>query len=107
MEIKVEGSLGESWIRQKAINDMKMFEQLGEAFEKEIRLRANDIIQKMQKEFGADIFEFNRKVRQKENRYWKTVEDDWDGKGGVFSKAEVTVNAKVEIRHYMLNEKLN
>jgi spore germination protein len=107
VEIRAEGSLGESWVRNIEINDVKMFEQLGGAFEQEIKSKANDIIKKMQEEFGADVFEFNRKVKQKNNRYWKTVKDDWDGKDGVFSKAEVTVNAKVEIRHYMLNEKLS
>jgi spore germination protein len=107
VEIRAEGSLGESWNHNIDISEEDIIGKIEQAFEQEIELVAKNIINKMQQEFSADIFEFNEKVRQKNNQYWKKNQDNWDGKDGMFSKAEVKVNAKVRIRHYMLNEKLS
>ncbi|WP_413379140.1 Ger(x)C family spore germination protein [Alkalihalobacillus sp. 1P02AB] len=104
VEIKAEGSLGEVWLEHININDMRVMEELERAFEAEIQSKVTTIIKKMQEEFAADIFEFNEKVRQKNYRYWKTVQDDWDGENGMFQNADITVNPKVKIRHYMLAE---
>jgi hypothetical protein len=61
----------------------------------------------MQEEFHADIFGLLVQVKQKDYDYWEKVRMEWDGEKGKFSKSNITVNAKVELRHYMLQERLD
>lgn len=106
VDVRVEGVLAESWLSDLEINDESTIQKLEVEVENEIERQSNQIIQKMQNEFHTDVFEFYLIVRQKQYDYWKTVKDNWDGKGGAFKEAVVNVNASVKIRHYMLNEKL-
>ncbi len=106
IKVRAEGSIGDSWLHDVEISDEKAIKELEKLVEEEIKAQANQIIDKMQNEFHADIFDFHTKVKQKQYNYWKSVEDDWDGEGGEFEKAEININTKVKIRHYMLNEKL-
>ncbi len=106
VEVRAEGAFGESWLHDVEIADEKTLEELEARVEKEIIHQVEQIIDKMQNEFHADIFGFYKKVKQKEYSYWKTVDDQWDGKGGEFEASKVNVNAKVKIRHYMLNERV-
>ncbi|MGO4887457.1 Ger(x)C family spore germination protein [Anaerobacillus sp. MEB173] len=107
VEIRAEGIFGESWFRGVEISDPKIQDQLSDAVAKRIEQQATMIIDKMQNEFHVDPFEFWREVRKKDYKYWKKIEDKWDGADGEFAKADITVNANVKIRHYMLNERLD
>ncbi|OLO39187.1 hypothetical protein BTR23_09020 [Alkalihalophilus pseudofirmus] len=106
VEIRAEGAFGESWLHGVEISDEETLRELEGHVQKAIQRQADRIIAKMQNEFHTDIFGFHNLVRQQQYNYWKTIDDAWDGEGGVFSDAEVNVNALVKIRHYMLNEKL-
>jgi spore germination protein len=106
VEIRLEGTFGENWIHRIDINDQKTLQKLEDAVEKKIKEQATSVIQKMQNEFYADIFEFGKQVKQKEYQYWQKIKNDWDGKDGKFQSAEINVTAKVEIRHFMTEEKL-
>ncbi|OIJ16561.1 hypothetical protein BKP37_04815 [Anaerobacillus alkalilacustris] len=106
IDIKAEGFLGESWLGDIELSE-DMNEKLEVAVEKEIEHLAKNIIDKLQHEFHADIFGLYKKVKQKNYRYWKGIEENWGGEGGLFSKATIDVSAKVKIRHYMTEEKVS
>jgi spore germination protein len=107
VKIKAEGTLGESWIHNLEIDDQKTILKLQKAVADKIKKQATHTINTMQKEYHADIFDFVQQVKQKEYDYWEKTRKEWDGKDGEFSKAEITVEAEVQIRHYMLNKSLD
>jgi spore germination protein len=102
--IKSEGMFSESWIQEPPVNDIEGIKKLETAAEQEIVRQAEHILEKMQNEYYADVFRLWREVKINDNKYWKTIEGNWDGEDGEFTKANITVSAEVEIRHYMLNE---
>ena len=61
-----------------------------------LKTQVEDVIKKVQKEYGADIFGFGSKVNQKDPEVWKRIGNDWDKK---FKNLEVSVDAKVHIRN--------
>ncbi|OIJ21935.1 hypothetical protein BKP45_04450 [Anaerobacillus alkalidiazotrophicus] len=106
IEIMTEGFLGESWLGDIELSE-DMNEMLEIAVKEQIEHLAKNIIHKTQSEFHADIFGLFKEVKQNNYRYWKGIEDNWDGEGGMFSKATIDVSAKVKIRHYMTEEKVS
>ncbi|UTR10087.1 Ger(x)C family spore germination protein [Evansella sp. LMS18] len=102
--IKSEGMFSESWIHDPPVNDTEGIKKLEAAAEQEIVRQAEHTLEKMQNEYYVDVFRLWREVKTNDNKYWKTIEGNWDGKDGVFSNASITVSAEVKIRHYMLNE---
>lgn len=55
-----------------------------------------ETIEKVQAEFGVDIFGFGTILRENEPKTWKLVEDDWEN---YFKTLKVSVNTKVHIRN--------
>ncbi|MBU8905469.1 Ger(x)C family spore germination protein [Desertibacillus haloalkaliphilus] len=106
VEIRVEGAFTESWIHDLEVGDPGVLRQLEDEIAAEIRRQVEETIEKMQTEFHADVFDFLKEVRKTNYDYWKTVKDEWDGEDGEFKDTEVSVDAKVKIRHYMLKERL-
>ncbi|AXF57436.1 Ger(x)C family spore germination protein [Salicibibacter kimchii] len=106
IHIQTEGLLAEKWIDGIEINNPKTLIHLEEAVEQEMKKKAEEVIQKMQEEYQADVFEFLQYVRVKEYNYWNEINEDWDGDGGPFSEANINVDIEAKIRNYMLNEKL-
>jgi spore germination protein len=106
VEIRAEGAFTENWIPNIEITDQKTIVKLEEAVAKRINDQTTKLIKKMQNEFYTDFISFGQKVKMKDYSYWKTVKDRWDGEDGEFSKAKIQVNTKIQIRHYMINEKL-
>ncbi|WP_025027595.1 Ger(x)C family spore germination protein [Caldalkalibacillus mannanilyticus] len=106
IEVKTEGAFVENWIHAIEINDQATLEKLEEAISAQIEKQITRLLEKMQKEYHVDIFELYKYVKQKDYNYWKKAKGTWDGENGGFSKATFDVKAEVQIRHYMLNEKL-
>ncbi|EGL83066.1 germination protein, Ger(x)C family [Caldalkalibacillus thermarum TA2.A1] len=107
VEIRAEGSLGESWLHQYKIDDEQNISKLEQAVARKIEEQANRVLRKMQTELYTDIFQFGQKIKHKDYAYWKQIKENWDGENGEFSKAEMGITANVRIRHYMLGERLN
>ncbi|ARK30182.1 Ger(x)C family spore germination protein [Halalkalibacter krulwichiae] len=104
--IKAEGFFVENWIEPITLESLETIGKLEKAVEEEIVRQSTKIVEKMQKEFYADIFKFYEEVKIKDYRYWQEIRDHWDGKGGAFSNATININADVKIRHYMPHEEL-
>lgn len=106
INLRAEGFFVENWLDDIVIGEEETNKKLAAAVEKEIERLASKLVEKMQSEFQADIFELSKIVKKKNYRRWKEMKDKWDGKDGYFSKANIEINAKVKIRHHMLIEQL-
>lgn len=106
VNIKAEGTLGESWIHEIDLNEEQTVENISNAIAQRIEESSSKIIARMQEEFHVDVFEFGSLIKRQDYPYWQKIRKQWDGKDGEFSKAEIKVTAEVQVRHYMLNEKL-
>lgn len=67
--------------------------------EKELNRHAEETvlrtIEKVQKEYGTDVFGFSDAIRRTDLSLWRSVKDDWETQ---FREAEVSVNAKLTVR---------
>ncbi len=59
-----------------------------------LKREMENVIKKVQTEYGADIFGFGNDIRKKNNKLWKSVSSYWDA---LFPTLDVTVHAKVNI----------
>lgn len=64
-------------------------------FEQHLEKQVLQTIQKVQKEFGVDIFGFGEVIHRKHPYYWKTIKRDWN-KQFASSNMTVKVNLKIE-----------
>jgi len=76
--------------------DQKYLNRIEELAELEWQRRALNIVDKMQREFKVDIFDFGGMVARKYPDYWEKVKDDWDEK--FFSEVKVDFKVTAEIR---------
>ncbi len=106
IEIKAEGFFTENWLEGIDIGEQEEIEKVEDALEEEIERLASKIVEKMQNEYHADIFELYKTVQRKNYARWKDVEDDWDGEDGYFSNANIEISVKAKIRHYMTKQQL-
>lgn len=104
VEIRVEGWLVESWLDGIDIDDLNTIEQLEGEVSRTIHAQTTELVQKMQDDYHADIFECHQHVKQNDYEYWKQIEDQWDGQDAAFSKAQFNINVETKIRHHMLQE---
>lgn len=104
IKLKAEGFFVDNLLNDIDIGEEETNKKLEAAVAKEIERLATEIIEKMQSEFQADIFELSKIVKNKNYRRWKEMKDKWDGEDGYFSKANIEINTKVKIRHHMLIE---
>ena len=54
-----------------------------------------DLIKKVQNEFGVDIFDFSRYVKAQQPELWDKVKGDWDK---VFNEVKFNINVDVLIK---------
>ena len=78
------------------VNHTKNVKFLEKKFEKQIKEQVLQTIQKVQKEYGIDIFGFGEVIHRKHPQQWKTLKKDWDE---TFKKAEVSLNVDITIKH--------
>ncbi|NLY43939.1 MAG: Ger(x)C family spore germination protein [Clostridiaceae bacterium] len=95
VEIKVKGNYAENVDihTHGELND-SFLNSLETEFAKEIEKICMQTIERMQKEYGADIFRFGNVLRYKEPAYWKNVSNRWDS---IFPNVDIQVKADVSI----------
>lgn len=59
-----------------------------------ISQKASELIKRMQKEYGADIFGFGNKVHIEYPDYWRKIENEWES---YFSEIQFTIKPTVQI----------
>lgn len=70
--------------------------RLERSTEKTLKKQIESLIEKVQSEYGVDVFGFGAKLREDKNEVWKDVSSNWEE---VFKNLEVDVTTKVHIRN--------
>ena len=90
---------GEGIIRENNTNlDLTQSENLALLellLEKRVEKQAYQTIEKVQKQYGTDIFGFGEVIHQKYPSQWKVLKKNWDNQ---FKKVEVSVHSNLIIR---------
>ncbi|GHI01316.1 Ger(x)C family spore germination protein [Neobacillus kokaensis] len=68
---------------------------LNKKFEKVAEKQVQRTIEKVQKEYGQDIFGFGEAIHRKHPIRWKTLKDNWDQ---TFPKTKISVTAQIKIK---------
>lgn len=96
ISISIDGNYAEnvSMSSQQRISSdyLKSVEKL---FSSYIEKQCTETVKKVQSEFNADIFHFNKILKEEEPTYWKWARDKWRD---IFPAVEVKVDAQVAIR---------
>ncbi|MBY9078570.1 Ger(x)C family spore germination protein [Paenibacillus sp. HN-1] len=95
VRIDVEGTVSENQCKRIMLSKISGFDQVRKLTEKEIQGHVEATIAKVQKKYGVDIFGFGEELMRSHYQAFKKVKLKWDDE---FVKAEVTVEAKAEIR---------
>ena len=97
VRIEARGRLSESWVMsEKSFND-RFLKRQGQNVAKQVERDIRQTLQKMQKQYKADVFGFDKELRIHEPQVWDKVKSQWDQK---FSQAEVRVHAKTIVTEY-------
>lgn len=61
-----------------------------------LKTQVQDVIKKVQEEYGSDIFGFGARIREELPEVWKTLKPKWDKQ---FKTLQVSVDAKVRVKN--------
>lgn len=76
VEIKEEGNLAEQ-LSDVELTNTEMYKELERRKAQVIKNEIQSVLEKAQKEWGADIFAFGKAVRRKYPQEWKTIQTKW------------------------------
>lgn len=98
--ISIDGMLG-SEPEPYNLKKTEVMEALEQSCSQEIKSQTEALLEKMQKDYGLDIFGFGKVVHRKYPQQWKIIKDDWDK---IFTASKFTVEVKTNIsRSGLLN----
>ncbi|MDO3676480.1 Ger(x)C family spore germination protein [Paenibacillus ehimensis] len=98
-EVRIEsrGRLSESWVMgEKSFND-RFLKRQGEYVAKQMERSIRQTLEKIQKQYKADVLGFGKELRIHEPKIWDKVKSQWDQR---FSQAEVRVQAKTIVAEF-------
>lgn len=95
LNINTEAAIAEVYNGIDFVND-KNLEELIVQTEKHLETDITNLIKKVQRDFGVDIFGFSTILKANDPEIWKNVGTDWNQ---VYKNLEVIVNSKLEIRN--------
>lgn len=78
------------------VEDSHTIQQLEQITASRLSQSVAGTIEKVQKEFDADIFRFGKTIHEKNSKLWKQLEGDWEN---TFRNLEVEINTKITIRN--------
>ncbi|MBE3585204.1 Ger(x)C family spore germination protein [Desulfofundulus thermocisternus] len=94
VKIQVEGDMVEQQTRENLATPEKI-KLLEEEMASEIKARAEAALDKVQGEYGVDIFGFGEAFHRKYKKEWRKLKYRWDEE---FSRAEVEIAVNAQIR---------
>lgn len=90
---------GQGLVRENTTNldltQAKNIQMIENALNNEEAMRVEQVVKKVQQEYGTDIFGFNQAIHRKYPDQWKMLKKNWDKE---FSKVEVTVQTHLTVR---------
>lgn len=97
VNIKSKGQFMEDWSLANNTPTDKNIERLQEWFEEEVDKQVNQLLQKLQKEYRADVLGFGEQIRIKHPRLWEKVKNHWDD---IFAESRITHEVHINIEGY-------
>lgn len=96
IDIKIDGNL-EGFTSQDTQGKLSkdLIREIEEKISRHEERLCREVIEKAQKEYGADVFSLDRILRAKLPDYWNTIKDQWHT---VFPNVKVNVHVTTEIR---------
>lgn len=94
VNIESEGRLIEEWINQKEPFNEEFRKLAEQAAEKEVKRLIKLGLNKIQKEYKADVVGFGSRLNIEHPKVWQKVKKDWDE---VFSEVPITYSVKLTI----------
>ena len=91
--IKTEGGIVELY-NPNQMDDKKAEEELKNRCEKIISERTLEVIQRVQEDYGVDVFGFSNTFIRKKPSVWKNIGDNWNSE---FSNMEFRIHTKLHI----------
>lgn len=101
IKVNIEASIGELETTENFIEEAK-YKKLEKDTAAALQEKIKSIIKKVQNEFDADIFDFQKYIKANKPSVWNSIEGDWDE---VFNKLPVDVEVKVKFRNSGLASK--
>lgn len=96
IRVEMEGDVEQTYF--EAREDMlstRFVREIENAMENETERRAENAIEKIQKEFETDVLGIDKYLRQSHYKLWKTLEKDWQG---IFPNIDIDVSMDIKIR---------
>ncbi|MEH7123783.1 Ger(x)C family spore germination protein [Bacillus sp. JJ1773] len=97
IELVAEGNVGESFGNQKLAN-LSTVARFEEETSKEIEQIILQTIEKVQKEYKADVLGLGSHLKEEHHQTWTKLEKDWDRGMNYFEKSKIDVQVKFKIR---------
>ncbi|SPF40834.1 exported hypothetical protein [Candidatus Desulfosporosinus infrequens] len=98
--IKIDGKLGDQWLNEPGRQaedpneDPEFYRQLGEGLEKKIKSDVEDLLNRSQTEFDADIFGIGDYIMNRYPNDWEQIQSNWRE---YYKKAAIEVEVTVNI----------
>jgi spore germination protein KC len=96
VKVNAEANVAELQCQADLLN-LDVIRTLEKKTERAIKFDIDKALQKMQKQYHVDIFDFGEKIHQSNPKEWKKIEKNWPE---IFSTLPVKVDVKVEIRNF-------
>jgi spore germination protein len=97
IEIQAEGFIGDTFL-QKDFTQPQAFSRFQLKIAEEIESLAKDTVDALQNDYKVDVMGINQYLKNNEWELWSEIKQDWERGENYFSKAEIEVSAKVNVR---------
>ncbi len=97
VSIQTEGRLIETWSSTSDSDSAEYTEKVGRIFEAKLEKMMGNMIEKLQKEYKADVAGFGEALSIQYPRVWKKVQDHWDD---TFSRSKINIKYDLKITDY-------
>ncbi|HWO98430.1 MAG TPA: Ger(x)C family spore germination protein [Bacillus sp. (in: firmicutes)] len=97
VNVESEGRLSENWATAETTFKNEFLKRAEKAAEKEVKDLMKNVVEKMQKEYEADVAGFGNQLRINHPRTWEKIKKDWDQ---IFSEVPINYKVKLTITDY-------
>ncbi|MED3573112.1 Ger(x)C family spore germination protein [Cytobacillus praedii] len=97
IKIESEGRIAEHWDFTEELQKNKFLKRAENSVEKEVERLVKNVLDKIQKEYQADVSGFGNKLRIEYPRVWEKKKKDWDQ---TFSEVPINCEVKLTIKDY-------
>lgn len=97
VSIDAEGAI-EEMFGSSTLFTPKRIERIEKKVSSKIEQLANRTLKKAQQEYNADIFGYDKMLKQRHYGVWKKIKEDWDHGDNLFQKCDITVTANAIVR---------